>query len=534
MDNEIKEIEQTPARSDLLEAGELVACRYRVERCGRNHPLGELYRVHDETADRPVLLQRLRREFASPDVRDRLFETRGSAALEVEAIADILDYGEDLDGRPFLVTEWCDDASLVDVERPLSFREAVAIVERVAAALEPVHRGGLVHGGIEPNSVLVDDERELTGLLDFGLVPALEAGADKVRALQLMVSPAYAAPELIRGQPISPAADVYALGILLWELIFGSVPYRGATLRVLDSHLNRALPEIELPFDAPASFEWILRRMLAKQPADRFADAGEVVAQLRPYASLDYAVVMADDVHDQLAEHTEHAKHAKHAEHAEHDDAATIVFERERQRKIDEDSWLVLPATGQGRPVAAAAESGFAPLPTRRRRAPRRVAALAGLACALLVSWWGFGPGDPASESPLDSPTSQALRSVDEPALVVGTAQSSAGSPAPGADPQLEIGEPDSTLSARLSTAKLRSRKNELYRRVERRCVDGRMRRTIKLAVRVAPAGSVEAVSVIGGMASTKIGRCVRNQARKLEFPATEEGGFYTYTLRLR
>src|SRR5512147_630589 len=111
--------------------GEIIACRYRVEAHYRTHPLGELYRCRDESCEAPaasVLLQRLRREFALPGVQDRLFETRGSASLESAVIPDILDYGEDIDGRPFLVTAWSDDASLDAVERPLGFAEALAIV----------------------------------------------------------------------------------------------------------------------------------------------------------------------------------------------------------------------------------------------------------------------------------------------------------------------------------------------------------------------------------------------------------------------
>jgi serine/threonine protein kinase len=266
-----------------LESGEVIACRYRVAAHYRTHPLGELYCCYDQSTgtDSNVLLQRLRREFALPGVQDRLFETRGSATLESPVIADILDYGEDIDGRPFLVTPWSDDASLDAVERPLGFAEAVAIVVRVAEALAPLHAQGMLHGGVEPASVLVDEQREVTGLLGFGLAPALAGGADRTRALPLLVSPGYAAPELITGQPLGPQTDVYALGILLWELIFAQLPFRGATLRVLDAHLNQPLPDFELPFDAPASFESTLRRMLAKRPEDRFADAGAVVGQLR-------------------------------------------------------------------------------------------------------------------------------------------------------------------------------------------------------------------------------------------------------------
>src|SRR5690606_15050752 len=171
---------------------------------------GELYRCRDETSGQVVLLQRLGRAFAGTEVRDRLFETREGASLESKLIADILDYGEDLDGRPFVVTAWSDDAPRDAVARRLAFDEAVAIIERVAAAVAPLHARRLVHGGIDPASVLVDQARELTALHGFGLAPALGAAAGRNHVL--LSSATYAAPELIRGVPLGPTADVYALG----------------------------------------------------------------------------------------------------------------------------------------------------------------------------------------------------------------------------------------------------------------------------------------------------------------------------------
>jgi serine/threonine protein kinase len=359
-----------PKSTDLMTAGELVACRYRVCRHVRSHPLGELYCCEDETSGELVLLQRLLREFAGPGVRDRLFDTRGSASMESAVIADILDYGEDIDGRPFVVTAWSDDPSLDAVERPLAFAEAAAIVERVAAALAPLHARRLVHGGIEPASVLVDDARELTGLIGFGLAPALDAGADKTRALPLLVSPAYAAPEAIRGLGVGPAADVYALGVLLWELVFGAAPFRGPTLRVLDAHLERPLPGLELPFDAPASFEWVLRRMLAKNPAERFADAGAVVEQLRAVAEVEPrppAELVVLETHTDVE---------VLAALGDEDDDETVVFERVREGS------LVVP---QLRLQAEIIRDEDAPSSVPRRRWLPRLAVALAMAASLAL-----------------------------------------------------------------------------------------------------------------------------------------------------
>jgi hypothetical protein len=497
-----------------LEPGEVIACRYRVEAHYRTHPLGELYRCCDQSnaAGSSVLLQRLRREFALPGVQDRLFETRGSARLESPVIADILDYGEDIDGRPFLVTPWSDDASLDAVERPLGFAEAAAIVVRVAEALAPLHAQGLLHGGIEPASVLVDDQRELTGLLGFGLAPALAAGADRTRALPLLVSPGYAAPELITGQPLGPQADVYALGILLWELIFAQVPFRGPILRVLDAHLNRALPDFELPFDAPASFESTLRRMLAKRPEHRFADAGAVTEQLRGH--LREQPTFEPPVHEDEAE-----------------DDETVVFEAVRE-------WTAVPRMQPRHELVPEPVHAARP---RSRLLPKLAIALTMCASLVLLSVWAFERDRTRlrAEQSNAADAEHAFASVSGLEPVAVEAVSRAEQPAtrkaiePAALPQRE--QPGRTqLREQLGASKFRAQKHELYTGIERVCTKGGVRRTVKLAVRVDHRGRVEAATVLGKMGASKLGQCVERQARELEFPASRQGGFYVYTLRLR
>jgi hypothetical protein len=503
-----------------LEPGEVVACRYRVETHYRTHPLGELYCCWDQSQDveTSVLLQRLRREFALPSVQDRLFETRGSASLESPVIADILDYGEDIDGRPFLVTPWSDDASLDGVERPLGFAEAVAIVIRVAEALAPLHAQGMLHGGIEPASVLVDDQRELTGLLGFGLAPALAAGADRSRALPLLVSPGYAAPELITGQPLGPQADVYALGILLWELIFGQPPFRGALLRVLDAHIHRALPDFELPFDAPASFESTLRRMLAKRPQDRFADAGAVAEQLRGH--LREPVLFQPEVLEATAV----------VEHVEHDDDdETVVFEAVRES-------VEIPRIHLRRELV--------PEPVTETRTPSRLLpklALALSMCAslVLVSGWALERDRPrvGAEQSTTVGVERALASATQLEPIAVGAVSRVGQP--GVSGMPDAIEPASApnrdpLRDTLAASTFRAQKDQLYGGIERICTHGNVRRTLKLAVRVDARGRVEAATVLGKMGASKLGRCVERQAQGLEFPASRKGGYYVYTLRLR
>ncbi len=508
------------ASAPELHAGEVIACRYVVGSRDRVHPLGELYCCHDRETGKVVSLQRLRREFSLPGVRDRLFETRGSASLhstempEILRYADILDYGEDIDGRTFLVTPWSEHPSLDTVERPLGFVEAATIVERVATALAPLHAQGLLHGGIEPASVLVDAGHQLTGLLGFGLAPALAAAAERGRALPLLAAPAYAAPELITGQPLGPQTDVYALGILLWELVFGQPPFRGATLRVLDSHVHRELPDFELPVDAPAGLEWVLGWMLAKDPADRFADAGKVAEQLR-------ALVL---------------------------EAPVAELELSDVEAIDEPEVVEEPSVEVRRmqPITQAVAELSDTFDLPRSRVWPKLALVLGMCTSLVaLGIWGLGrdrtevaadqtivdPPEPralASASRIEPPTSEA---VARPPMQSPPTLLERSSPP---SPTIEQPRTKETSLRKISSSKFRARKQELYAGVQRSCIEGGVRRTLEVAVRVDERGRVEAATVLGKMGASTLGQCVERQARRLDFPASREGGYYVYTLRLR
>lgn len=509
--------------ADQLQPGEIIACRYHVDAHHRHHPLGELYRCRDETSGQVVLLQRLGRAFAGTEVRDRLFETREGASLESKLIADILDYGEDLDGRPFVVTAWSDDASLDAVERPLAFDEAVAIIERVAAALAPLHARRLVHGGIDPASVLVDQARELTALHGFGLAPALGAAAGRNHVL--LSSATYAAPELIRGVPLGPTADVYALGVVLWELIFGEPPFRGPTLKVIDAHLNRPLPAFELPFDAPASFEWVLRRMLAKSPADRFADAGEVAAALRDCLAEAPALQLLTEVEDD-------------------EDDETVVFEAVRNDVAvpqmiprGEQTQRVVPLSAS---MLEDDEFEFRPA---RRWFPRVAAAVLAVASLGLLARSAMQDAEPeriaAESSEMALVSHQSIASRVEPLAVEAVSRAARTvvartSTEARVDPSRHSDGAEPVSRERIGGAQFRNHKQELYRRVERHCTGGDLRRSVKVTIRVGASGRVESATVSGKQGESQLGRCVERQARQLRFPASERGGSHGYTLRLK
>lgn len=547
------EVEDASTLGDELEFGEIIACRYRVVHRHREHPLGELYRCVDRTSGKAVLLQRLRKEFSGEAVQDRLFETRGSATVEHAAIDDLIDYGEDIDGRLFLVSVWRDSPSLAQIPLPLGFHEALGLLELVATALAPLHAQGLVHGAIEPNNLLVDGEEELSCcLLDFGLVPALEAGARHGRALPLLTAPAYAAPELVSGSKLGPQADIYALGILMWELLYGAPPFRGPTLKILDAHLNSSLPSLEPTFDMPSSFQAVLQRMLAKQARERYADANELLEQLRHYAALSGSDA-AEEASTAMLDLTALLRDAEEAIptpvpvaaelSVEGEDDETVVFER-----VGAEVPAVAPPMFSLAAAAAAvphadtsSEVPVAVLAAPRRRRPGRwIGGAALLSCVAVLGLIGSSP-EAAELAALDEATLSSEQQVvsavaptPDAALVHAEpgerAKPKAGEPAELALPNIE----GASAKGRLGGGAFRANKQKLYRKVNGRCVEGKMRRTVKVAVRVDASGEVDAATVMGGMGQTRLGRCVEKQARKLDFDASAEGGFYVYTLRLR
>ncbi|HLT36477.1 MAG TPA: serine/threonine-protein kinase [Enhygromyxa sp.] len=507
--------------NDRLERGEVIASRYVVEQPWREHPLGELYLCRDLTCGDLVTLHRLRREFADPGVGDRLLDSRARATLGSPLLPDIIDYGADFDGRPFLVCRSHEAITLAELERPIDFCDAVAIVEQIASALIPAHGERLVHGGIEPSSVLIErDEHgrpQVVGLLAFGLVPALGGADSKSRSLPLLMSPAHVAPELIRGARISPAADVYALGILLWELIHGAPPFRGPTLRVLDAHQRRALPDVQLPSEVPSALDFVLRRMLAKNPVDRFADAAAVAEQLRGLSD--------DAIPDLTLELDPDPEPKTRRAIDDEDDERTILFDRRQPEPSPSASRSATAVVVQDSPLPSSL-----PRPARAKWVAIATIAAAGMLVVLQA----------LAGTPVESVAEAPRELVDEATpLVVGTPvteQSSESSESNESSESSSTVHPDAVPPRRLvpeqlAPAEFRERRSMLHSGVARHCA-GQPVRNVEVAVRVGPSGEVDSATVLGSAATTGVGACVERQSRQLQFPVTERGGYYIYTLR--
>ena len=250
-------------------------------------PLGRggmaaVYEAHDPSLDRRVALKVLPAEFLhDPAFAERFGqEARVAAKLEHPHIVPIHAYGIE-GGRPWMAMRLVTGGSLAERVRrsPLSPGETAAVLRDVAAALDYAHARGVVHRDVKPANVLLD-EAGRAYLADFGIARMLEGSSVATATGVIQGTPSYMAPEQAMGAKVDRLADVYALGVVAFECLTGRVPYTGTTpVAILMKHVQEPVPEPTAAEVAPA-LTAVLRRCLAKTPADRWPTAGAFSAAL--------------------------------------------------------------------------------------------------------------------------------------------------------------------------------------------------------------------------------------------------------------
>ena len=211
-------------------------------------------------------------------------------------IIDIFDFGQTPDGREYFVMEYVPGPTLAQVLRDkqrLGWSYIHPLLSQTLDALSAIHDLGFIHRDIKPDNILVIEQeggRLWTKLLDFGIARSMDMGPDGERltsAGSVMGTPEYVSPEQIRGRDVDGRADIYAVGVMLFEMIMGEIPYKAGhseqIISLLMAHLKEPIPpmdgipvELEIPAFVPAA----VTKALAKEPGDRFADAREFAAAL--------------------------------------------------------------------------------------------------------------------------------------------------------------------------------------------------------------------------------------------------------------
>jgi tetratricopeptide (TPR) repeat protein len=262
--------------------GTILRERYRLDSELGRGGMGTVYRATDLELQREVAVKVLSATSHNSDARERLIrEARAAAALNHPHIVTIHDVGE-FSGFPFLVMELVSGPRLSQA-RPSDFSRVVAIAIQICDALEHAHNNEIVHRDLKPDNVLLSGSGDSTNvkLADLGL--ALPAYAARISRAGIIVgTAAYMAPEQALGQTIDGRADLYALGVLLYELTTGRVPFHGDDpLTIVSQHVHApVVPPRVLRSDIPPMLETIIVRLLAKDPAQRFSSAAETRAAL--------------------------------------------------------------------------------------------------------------------------------------------------------------------------------------------------------------------------------------------------------------
>jgi serine/threonine-protein kinase len=273
--------------------GELIAGRYELEQIVGSGGMATVYRAHDRLLERAVALKILHEQFTQdPDALERFGrEARAVAQLAHPNIVTVIDRGED-GGRPYIVFEYIGGENLKQLvarEGPLPVATVIEIGIQVARALEAAHDRGVVHRDIKPQNVLLADEGRAK-VTDFGIARARNTEGMTLTGT-IMGTSDYIPPEQARGETAGEAGDVYSLGVVLFELLTGRVPYEGDNaVAVAMRHVNDPVPSVhELRPDVPPRLDALVGRALAKEPRDRFATMSDLVAELEACARGDVA-----------------------------------------------------------------------------------------------------------------------------------------------------------------------------------------------------------------------------------------------------
>ncbi len=265
--------------------GTVLSNRYRLEAKLGSGGMSTVYLARDEILDRPVAVKLMHDSMASePDQLERFNqEARAVAKLSNPNVVAVIDAGED-DGRPYIVFEYVEGETLkqrISRGGALESTEALAYAIEIAQALEVAHDRGMVHRDVKPQNVLIDSTGQAK-LTDFGISRQLDEEGMTAEG-KVVGTTDYVAPEQAMGNEVDTRADIYALGVVLYEMLAGDVPFKAANqVGVAMKHVTEDLPDLQVARpDLSAATAGVVERTTAKDPAQRYATATELIEELR-------------------------------------------------------------------------------------------------------------------------------------------------------------------------------------------------------------------------------------------------------------
>ena len=268
----------------VVEAGTVIDGRYRVAARLGSGGMADVYLAHDTLLGRQVALKLLHHRFAEDQEFVERFrrEASSAAGLSHPNVVAVFDRGE-WDGTYYIAMEYLPGRSLKAVVRehgPLSPQDATDIVVQILLAARFAHRRGIIHRDIKPHNVILDEEGRAK-VTDFGIARA--GASDMTLTGSIMGTAQYLSPEQAQGHAVSETSDLYAVGVVLYELLTGSVPFEG------ESAVSIALKQVSVEPTPPSqrnpavgsALDAVVMRSLAKDPNARFASADEFIAALQ-------------------------------------------------------------------------------------------------------------------------------------------------------------------------------------------------------------------------------------------------------------
>jgi serine/threonine-protein kinase len=262
--------------------GKVIDGRYEILARVGEGGMGVVYKARQMSIDRVIALKMLNQEVAGDQTWVQRFynEAKACSRLQHPNTIRMFDFGQTQDGRLFMTMEFLDGQSLRDTLQrgPLAPQRVVKVLIQCCASLAEAHSIGIIHRDIKPDNVFLLNmagSPDFVKLLDFSVAKLLE-GDRKTQAGVVFGTPQYMSPEQGRGMPLDARSDLYALGVLAFEMLTGGVPYHDDNpMTVIQMHLHAAVPP--MADSVPYSVQAIVRRALEKDPSRRYQSAGEMM-----------------------------------------------------------------------------------------------------------------------------------------------------------------------------------------------------------------------------------------------------------------
>ncbi len=273
-----------------LLTGTLFEGKYQVGSLLGEGGMGQVYRATHILMRKDVALKVLKPAMSvhSEIVERFRREAESAARLSHPGIIAVLDFGRSLDGTFYLVMEFLEGHSLTRAlrEGPMPWRRVCRLGILMLDALAEAHKAGVVHRDLKPDNIMLQVNaagEESLKLVDFGIAKLVEDGGPQLTAVGLVFgTPSYLSPEQAQGQPVTHSADLYAMGVILFQMLTGQLPFKAAsTMELLAMHIQEPPPRVrDRAPEVPETIEQLVLRCLGKKPGDRPADALEIRAVL--------------------------------------------------------------------------------------------------------------------------------------------------------------------------------------------------------------------------------------------------------------